>query len=143
MADPAVIEGDTVLYLVTKYRTLLAGRDESYAAGADTTNREPSPGEPFTVPLVIFTDNGGDSTSFLTGQADIGVSVLAGSKENPKPAMDLARLVRALRVELPGVGASIPVGSVVGATRPVLTTEEQPYARAYFLLTLGIVDSPL
>jgi hypothetical protein len=146
VAEPILVEGDLILYLVTKYRALLAGYSElSYVTGVETAAREPSPDadEPPTYPLVVFGDNGGDDTSFITSEADVRVSVLAGSKQNPKPAMDLAHLVRGLRSQLPGVGDDVPVAASLRATRPTLVPEDSDHARAYFLLTVAVGDHAL
>ncbi len=141
--EPLAIEDDVILWCTTRFRTWLATRDEPYAQNVTVDSREPSPDDdPPSYPLVIFTDNGGDSDTPWTGQADIGVSVLAGTKQNTKPAMDLARLVRAGAGILPSLDAGNPISAVVSATRPALVPEDAVHGRAYFLLTVAVASRP-
>ncbi len=143
MADPAVIQGDLVGYVIEKYRTLLHARSEPNCIEATVRDREPSPTDEWPPVLVVVRDDGGPDTSILTGERSVGISCILGTKEDWTPAMDLARIVHALRVELPGVGPDVPVSAVVDSSGPILVPEAEPQARAFVNLTLAVAGNPL
>jgi hypothetical protein len=141
--EPSVIQGDLVGYVITKYRELLHARPEPDCLAAVVRDREPSPGDEWPDVLVVVRDDGGPDTSFLTGERSVGITCLLGTKENPTPAMDLARIVHALRVELPGVGPDVPVSAVLESFGPILVAEAGPQARVLVNLTLAVAGEPL
>jgi hypothetical protein len=143
VADPVVIQGDLVGYVIAKYRTLLHARPEPDCSAAVVRDREPSPGDDWPDVLVVVRDDGGPDTSILTGERSVSVVCLLGTKDNPTPAMNLARIVHALRVELPGVGSAVPVSAVVGSSGPIFVPESEPQARAMVQLTLAVAGDPL
>lgn len=137
MSNPLIGFDDLELFLVGWYRTALAARSEPYAQGVTVARVEP-PTDDLQLPLLVVRHDGTTDTSFITGEASIGLSVLAGSKRNPKPATDLARLVHALASQIPSGAPSNPVAALLGRTGPFLVTEDQPVARAYVTVTLAV-----
>jgi hypothetical protein len=136
----SVIHDDIELFLVSWYRAALAARTEAYAAGVEVDRVE---FEPLPRRLVVIRDDGGVHTSLVTDERMLGISALAGTRETPKDALDLARLLRALAHTIPSPDPANPVAAVLRSTAPVLILEQQERARAYFTLTLSVVGRPL
>lgn len=139
MAEPMVIHTDLELFLTTWYRAELAAWPDAIAHDVEVTNHEPSDDAPFPKKLLVIREDGGADDWFLTGERDVGLSILAGSKENPKDAKDLARIVHALRTRIPAVADGNPVTAVRASNGPYAVPESQPRARQYITLTLGVV----
>lgn len=133
--DPLVVHDDLELFLTSWYRARILSRPEPVCAGV-VVNRV----EPTTLPakLIVIRDDGGPETSFLTGERSIGVSILAGTKANPKDAKDLANIAYALRSQIPSTDPANPVSALVDSTAPVMVPEAQERARVYFTLTLAV-----
>lgn len=138
--DPIVTHGDLEMFLIGWYRDRLEERAEPVTddVEVDRVEREPLP-----LRLVVIRDDGGTETSFLTGEASIGVSVLAGTKSNPTDAKVLGEIAYALRSQIPSADPLNPVSRVLDSTRPVLIPESQERARVYFTLTLAVAGRPL
>jgi hypothetical protein len=144
MADPLVIQADIELFLTQWYRNALAERPEAVCADVEVTNREPGPNvDPFPAKLLVIRDDGGPDTSIITAERNVGLSVLAGTKENPKDANDLARIVHALRNQIPAVIAGNPVAAVIASNGPFPVAESQPRARRYITVTFAIAGELL
>lgn len=137
MSDPLIGFDDLEIFLIGWYRAALAARPETYAQGVTVVRVEP-PTDQLPTPMLVIRDDGTTDTSFITGEASIGLTVLAGSKENPKPAKDLMRLVHALASQIPSADPSNPVAALLGRTGPFLVAEDQPVARAYVTLSLAV-----
>lgn len=140
---PLVIEPDVELFLTGWLRRELALRPEAYAQGVKVSDREPEKDADFPERLVIVRYDGGPGTSLVTSEANVGVSVLAGSKSDPQDANDLARLVKALMKGCALAEAGNPVSAVLASTGPYPVTEDQPRARRYMTFTLGLVGQEL
>lgn len=138
--DPIITHTDLEMFLIGWYRDRLAARPEEITEDleVDRVEREPLPRR-----LIVIRDDGGDETSFLTGDASVGVSVLAGTKSDPTDAKSLADLAYALRSQIPSRDPLNPVSAVLGSTRPVMVTESQERARVYFTLNLAVAGRPL
>lgn len=138
--DPVVIVDDLELFLTGWYRARIAARPEPICQGVAVNRVEPP-----TLPakLVVIRDDGGADTSLLTGERSVGVSILAGTKANPKDAKDLAAIVYALRTQIPAVEEGNPVSALLDSTAPVMVAESQERARVYFTLTLAVAGRPL
>lgn len=138
--DPVVIYDDVEGFLVSWYRSRILARPEPACAGVVVNRVEPS-----TLPakLIVIRDDGGPETSFLTGERSVGVSVLAGTKENPKDAKDLANIAYALRSQIASTDPANPVSALLDSTAPVMVPEAQERARVYFTLTLAVAGRPL
>lgn len=143
MADPLVIHADIGLFLVDWYRAAIAARPEDVCRDVEFDTQEPEPGQPFPKKLVIIRDNGGPDTSIITAERDIGISVLAGTKQNPTDANDLARIIHALRTQIPAVATGNPVAAVIASNGPYAVPEAQPHARRYIGLTLSVTGTEL
>lgn len=137
-----VIPVDLELFLTTWYRAALAARPEPYCQGVQTDRVEPDQGI-IPVPFVVIRDDGGTSDLLLTAEHSVGISVLAGTQEDPRPALDLGRMILGLRTRIPSPAPDNPVAAVTGATGPYLVPEDQPYARAYLTVTFRVVGLPL
>ncbi|MDJ1372758.1 hypothetical protein [Gulosibacter molinativorax] len=101
------------------------------------TNKEPPDlGRllPLTKPLIVVRDDSGPRLDFMLFQNAVGVSVLAGTKANDKPANDLAREVAAVLFDdgITGIEQS-PVTRVEwdGCNGPYAVDESSDVARRY------------
>jgi hypothetical protein len=139
----SVLHVDLELFLTGWYRRELAARPEPCCEGVRVTNAEPGPDEPFPERLLVIRWDGSSRDSVVSDEASVGLSVLAGTKNNPQNANDLARMVRALAEKLPAIEPGNPVTVVRGSTGPFAITENQDRARRYLTLTLGVVGIPL
>lgn len=142
MADPLVAHADLEFFLTGWYRAALAARPEGVCRNVVVDNKEPS-AAPFPARLLVIRDDSGPDTSFLTAERSVGLSVLAGSRMNPKDANDLARIVHALRSQIPSADPANPVAAVVDSNGPYPMEEAQDRARRYITLTLSVVASAL
>lgn len=109
------------------------------------SNKEPDSLKlPLSKPLIVVRDDGGLQESRISYQANIGVSVLAGTRKNDRPANDLARIVYAILTSPEIVSASdspITVVDIEGCTRPIPVVEELDVSRRYMTLTYGAVGT--
>lgn len=136
--DPLVVHDDLELFLTSWYRARILSRPEPVCADTEVDRVEPSPGPDFPKKLIVIRDDGGPETSILTGERSVGVSILAGTKANPKDAKELANIVYALRSQIPSSDPANPVAAVLDSTSPVMVPEAQERARVYFTLTLAV-----
>lgn len=139
MADLVVMD-DLELYLTGWFRARLAGRTEPFLQGFQVGRVEP-PLQSLPPRLLIVRDDGTSHDELLTGEASIGLTVLAGTKENPKDALDAARFIVALAKQLPA--PRTPVTRFLGATGPYLVDEDAERARVYAPVSLAVVGRPL
>jgi hypothetical protein len=130
------------LFLTGWYRRELAARTEAYCADVEVDTKEPGPNDPFPERLLVIRWDGSSRTSVVSAEASVGLSVLAGSKTNPKDATDLALMVLALAEKLPAVEEGNPVTDLRGSTGPFDIAEQQDRARRYLTITLGVVGLP-
>lgn len=95
---------------------------------------------PLDVPLVVVRDDSGPQTSVLSYQRQVGVSILAGTRQDDSLARDLARRVYALATssDLPMVpGSPIAAVSRADCRGPYAVHDDQDVARRY--LTVGYI----
>ena len=93
---------------------------------------------PLQVPLVVVRDDSGPQESVISYRRQVGISVLAGTRQDDGPARDLARQVYALATcdELPMVpGSPVAAVSRPDCRGPYSVHDEQDVARRY--LTVG------
>lgn len=121
--------------LETWFTTLL--RTEVRAAGVDVEvgNKEPADLRlPLPRPLIVVRDDSGDRTDWTTFDRQVGFTVLAGTRQNDKPANDLARLVASIvhDTDLPLLDDS-PIAAVdmTGCNGPYAVPEPLDVARRY------------
>ena len=138
-----VIHTDLELYLTARVRAELAARPEPYAQNVQIVNKEPDPGEPLPLRLVVIRDDGGPDTSVITAERAVGVSTLAGTRENPQECADLARLVHAIVRDVAGLEPGNPVAAVVESNGPIAVPEAQPRARRYSTFVMSVTGVPL
>jgi hypothetical protein len=143
VADPLVVHADLEEFLCAWYREALAARPEDVCKDVEVDNSEPLPGTAFPEKLLVIHDFGGADTSVISAERDVGLSVLAGTKENPYEANQLARIVHALRTQIPSVDPGNPVAAVLRSNGPYPVEESQQRARRYISLTLSVVGSQL
>lgn len=143
MTDPLIVFDDLELFLIGWFQAALDGRPEQVCADVDVVRVEPE-GDVSTWPakVLIIRDDGTSDDELHTGDASIGLTVLAGTKQNPKVAKDLARIVYALLALIPSADPGNPVAAVGDRNGPFLVAEEQKRARAYMTATLRVVARP-
>lgn len=138
-----VIHADTQLFFCTFLRSELALRPEPVCAGVEVVPREPEPGDPMPERLVVVETGGSTRTEIVTDEEDVRISVLAGTKENPKDANDLARIVRAIAEDAAAVEAGNPVAAVVESRGPFPVPEAHPHARRLITLVVSTAGTAL
>ena len=132
---------DLELWLTGYLRSVLTA--EGFVV--QVSNKEPTTLQlPLTKPLVVIRDDSGAKLSQVSFDRSVGVSVLAGSRMNDRPANDLARAVVAILtddsiVEAPGS----PIAAVVwdGCNGPYAVTEDHDVARRYATVEYVTVGS--
>lgn len=141
VADPLLVFDDLEMFLGAWFRIALAGRPEPECAGVDVVRVEPA-GDASTWPekVLVIRDDGTTDDDLNTGDASIGFTVLAGTRENPKVAKDLARIVYALIATIPSGDPANPIAAVGTRNGPFLVDEAQKRARAYMTATLRVVS---
>lgn len=92
---------------------------------------------------VIVRDDGTTDTELVTGEASVGVRVYAGSKVDPTPAGDLARIVKAIIKTTPRAELGNPVAAVRSFRGPYPVDESSTYACQYMTCDLAVVSIPL
>lgn len=142
MTGPRIIHSDLEGYLVQRFRTELAARPEPYCQNVTVDNKEPS-GTTFPLRLLVIRDGGGSDTELLVGERDVGLSVLAGTKENPKECIDLALMVHAIARDLAGLQPGNPIAAVLDSGGPYPVPEQQQRARRYIPITVAVVGRAL
>lgn len=137
-----VVHADLEQYLCDRFRIELAarGRGEVFVG-----NREPGPNETVAGSWLIVRDNSGPTRSMISAERDVNLSVLAGTKAVPKPAMDLARLVTGLAASFAGLEPGNPIAYVPedGVNGPFWVPEDTSYARTLSTVTFVVVGEPL
>lgn len=133
-----VIHADLELYLTGRFRAELAARGRSDVVVANSEKDT-------TAPQLIVRDNSGPTKSVISAERDVSLSVLAGTKATPKPAMDLARLVTALVGTFAGLEPGNPIAYVPedGVNGPFWVPEDATYARTLTTVTFVVVGQPL
>ena len=126
-----VVAPDLELWLTTYLREVLT------VEGLDVqvSNKEPPDlSLPLTRPVVVIRDDSGSRLSHVTFDRSIGVSVLAGTRMNDKPANDLARIVTAILTDDEIITAQgSPIASVdwSGCNGPYPVADDLDVARRY------------
>lgn len=132
---------DLDLFLTGYVRTVLAGEGVS----AQLTNKEPGTlALPLAKPLVVIRDDSGPRRSAVTFDRSVGVSVLAGTRLNDKPANDLARLVAAILTDdaiVNAPGSPIAAVDYGGINGPYAVAENIDAARRYMTVGYVVVGS--
>ena len=138
------LDADVVLFLTGEIRSRIAElADPRFPAGGWVADREwaPPASNPNAAPpawQVIVRDDGISDDELSTGEISVGLSVLAGSKQNTAPARALARIVKAIVKQTPRPEAGNPVSAVSSFLGPYAVPEESTYARQYSACTLRV-----
>lgn len=132
---------DLELWLVGYVRACAAADGLNVEVG----NKEPSKLTlPLTRPLIVIRDDSGARLSHVTFDRSIGGSVLAGSRQNDKPANDLARWLAGVLFDLdiPLVDGT-PIAAVVpdGCNGPYAVNEPLDVARRYLTAQYVVAGS--
>ena len=108
-------------------------------------NKEPkSLALPLRRPLVVIRDDSGHRLDWTTFDRSIGATVLAGSRQQDKPANDLARWLAAVLFdnELPLVsGSPIAAVTIGGSNGPYAVPEPLDVARRYLTAQYVVAGS--
>lgn len=126
-----VVTPDMELWLTTYLREVLT------VEGLDVqvSNKEPPDlSLPLTRPVVVIRDDSGSRLSHVTFDRSIGVSVLAGTRMNDKPANDLARIVTAILTDdeiITAQGSPIAAVDWSGCNGPYPVADDLDVARRY------------
>lgn len=144
----AVADADLILFLTTDTRTALTALADSRfpISKGWIADREWDPARNNgTAPAwqVIFRDDGVDDVELHVGEQSVGISVLAGSKDNPAPARALARIVKTIVKQTPRVQAGNPVAAVTSFLGPYAVDEASTFARQYMAASFTVVGVPL
>lgn len=145
-----LIDADIELFLTGEIRTRLAALAgaEFPAAKGHVSNRRwmPPAATPGASPpdwQVIVRDDGVNDVDLTLGDAGVGIVCLAGSQDNPGPAIRLGKLVKAIVKRTPRPGPTSPVSAVLDFHGPYSVTEESTYAQQYMTCSLAVVSTPL
>lgn len=149
MADE-LIDPDIELFLTEEIRTRVAAlaASEFPSSSGHVSNRRwtPPAGNPTSRPpdwQVIVRDDGINDIEHTLGDAGIGITCLAGSQENPGPAIRLAKLVKAIVKATPRPGPSSPVAAVIDFHGPYPVSEDSTYEHRAMTCSLAVVSKPI
>lgn len=137
-----VIHADMLGFLIPWLTAELAKRPEAVCAGVSVRDAEPLAGKPVPPRMVIIRDDSGPTLSLVTAERSVGISVLAGTRETPKEANDLALIVNALLLDAARVEPGNPVAAVEEITGPFPVDDDLPRARRYSTATFIVAGSP-
>lgn len=136
-----VLAPDMELWLTSYLRATLANLGHT----VDVGNKEPSTLKtPLACPLVVIRDDSGPRLSQVTFDRSIGVSVLAGSRQNDRPANDLARLVVAILTDdaiITAPGSPIAAVDYDGCNGPYPVQDDQDVARRYATIAYTVMGA--
>lgn len=126
---------------------VLAGAEFPAARGHVSNRRwAPPAANPAATPpawQVIVRDDGINDIDLSLGDAGVGIVCLAGSQDNPGPAIRLGKIVKAIVKATPRVEAGNPVAAVLAFHGPYPVTEDSTYEQRYMTCSLGVVSTPL
>lgn len=135
-----VLDTDLESFLTEYIRTGLGKLGLPVADGVFISNRFPPERRPKTV---VVMDNGGPSTSIITSQPRIGVTVAAGDDSSQgAEAKQLAALVKMILNDSAQPEPGNPVASVVRSTGPYRITEENGQPTYFMTFELVVVGQP-
>ena len=138
---PRIVPASVDEWLVPHLRRSL--RAEGIDAQVDVVE-PPTLDAPLARPLVVVRMDGGAQSSPLTFSCQVGISVLAGARQNDALARRVAGLVYAVATDMEIVFASgSPITAVdYGAcTPPVGVSDDQDVSRRYMTVSYLVVGS--
>lgn len=128
-------------WLVPHLRNSL--RAEGIDAQVDVVE-PPTLDAPLARPLVVVRTDGGTQSSPLTFSCQVGISVLAGTRQNDALARRVASLVYAAATDMEIVfasGSPITAVNYRACTTPVGVSDDQDVARRYMTISYMVVGS--
>lgn len=134
-----VLPPDVALFLTGFIRRELALRPEPYCKSVFVSNKFAPANQPRERQVVVR-DDGGPDTSVITSEPAVGITVLAMTEAE---ANGLARMVKAIVRDCPGVDPGNPVAAVVASNGPYEVPEESTSHRRYMTFTFAVVGEPL
>lgn len=137
-----VLPPDVPMFLTGFIRRELALRPEPYCKGNYVSNKfaPTGPNEPVRERQVVVRDDGGPDTSVITSETAVGITILAATEAD---ANGLARMVKAIVRDCPGVEAGNPVAAVLASNGPYEVPEESAQHRRYMTFTFSVVGTAL
>lgn len=145
-----LLDPDVELFLTGEIRSRLAtlAGPEFPTAKGQVSNRRwvppaAAPDTPHPVWQVIVRDDGINDVDLSLGDAGVGIVCLAGSQDNPGPAIRLAKLVKAIVKASPRVEPGNPVAAVLDFHGPYPVAEDSTYEQRYMSCSLAVVSTPL
>lgn len=138
---PRVLPPDVEPWLVSYVR------DELAAAGHDVEVDAKEPDDlatPLQTPLVVIRDDSGPMESVVTFSRQVGISVLAGTRQNDTSARDLSRLVFAIvTADEIALAPGSPIASVdhTSCNGPYAVADDHDVARRYLTVAYTAVGS--
>lgn len=138
-----MIFSDLEKFLTGYIRERLAAYPDQPYEGGFISNEfyKPRPDVPREPPLfqIVVRDDSGPSTSVVTRNSSVGITVLMGDGPSQgEQATDLALLVQAIVSGCPGVEAGNPVAAVRGSNGPYKVAEESGRPRRYMTFELAV-----
>lgn len=138
---PRVQPPDLEAWLVAHIRTEL----EATGLDVEVDNKEPADlRTPLEVPLVVVRDDSGARTSVIIYARQIGISVLAGTRQNDAQARTMSRLVYAIATEDEiALAAGSPIAAVIAdeCNGPYAVADDHDVARRYMTVGYRVVGS--
>lgn len=117
----------------------------SSLTGVQISNKEPSPlTVPLVKPLIVVRDDSGQKLGYTTFDRSVGISVLAGSKQNDKPSNDLARSVAAILFDDQiALAEGSPIAAVTwsGCNGPYAIADSLDVARRYMTAQYVVIGA--
>lgn len=145
-----LIDADVELFLTREIRSrvaALAGAEFPATKGHVSNRRwvPPAANPSATPPIwqVVVRDDGINDIDLSLGDAGIGIVCLAGSQDNPGPAIRLAKIVKAIIKATTRVEAGNPVAAVLDFHGPYPVEDDSAYEQRYMTCSLAVVSSPL
>lgn len=134
-----VLPPDVAMFLTGFIRRELTLRSEPYCKSVFVSNKF-APSDQPRDRQVIVRDDGGPDTSVITSEPAVGITILAKSEAD---ANGLARMVKAVVRDCPGMDPGNPVAAVIASNGPYEVPEESTSHRRYMTFTFSVVGDPL
>lgn len=127
-------------WLVSYIRSELASRGMDVIVD---TVEPPTLDAPLATPMVIIREDSGTQTSHLTFTRQVGISVLAGSRQNDKAVRRISQLVYAIATSMDIALADGPIASVQleGCSGPYAVADVQDVGRRYMVVSYSVVGT--
>lgn len=138
---PRIIPAPVDEWLVPHLRRLLS--EEGIDAQVDVVE-PPTLDAPLARPLVVVRMDGGAQSSPLTFSCQVGISVLAGPRQDDALARRVASLVYAVATDMEiafAPGSPITAVDYGACTTPVGVSDDQDVARRYMTVSYLVVGS--